>query len=39
MSQIFERVRAIDIDTHITEPPDVWTARVSTKKWATRCRT
>ncbi|MGE4653443.1 MAG: amidohydrolase, partial [Myxococcota bacterium] len=27
------RLRAIDTDTHITEPPDVWTARVSTKKW------
>jgi predicted TIM-barrel fold metal-dependent hydrolase len=31
--RIFDRVRAIDTDTHITEPPDVWTARVSTKKW------
>src|SRR4029453_11946440 len=34
MSQrLFDRIRAIDTDTHITEPPDVWTARVSTKKW------
>jgi predicted TIM-barrel fold metal-dependent hydrolase len=31
--RIFDRVRPIDTDTHITEPPDVWTARVSTKKW------
>jgi predicted TIM-barrel fold metal-dependent hydrolase len=31
--RIFDRVRAIDTDTHITEPPDVWTARVSTAKW------
>ena len=31
--RIFDRFRAIDTDTHITEPPDVWTARVSTKKW------
>jgi uncharacterized protein len=31
--RIFDRVRAIDTDTHVTEPPDVWTARVSTKKW------
>ena len=31
--RIFDRYRAIDTDTHITEPPDVWTARVSTKKW------
>jgi predicted TIM-barrel fold metal-dependent hydrolase len=30
---IFDSVRAIDTDTHITEPPDVWTARVSTEKW------
>jgi predicted TIM-barrel fold metal-dependent hydrolase len=31
--RIFDRVRAIDTDTHVTEPPDVWTSRVSTKKW------
>jgi predicted TIM-barrel fold metal-dependent hydrolase len=31
-NRIFDRIRAIDTDTHITEPPDVWTARVS-KKW------
>lgn len=31
MSQIFERVRAIDTDTHITEPPELWTSRVSSK--------
>ncbi len=30
---IFDRIRAIDTDTHVTEPPDVWTARVSTEKW------
>jgi len=29
--RIFDRVRAIDIDTHITEPPDTWTARVASK--------
>jgi len=32
--QIFDRVRAIDTDTHITEPADVWTSRVSTTRWA-----
>jgi len=32
-TRIFDRVKAIDTDTHITEPPDVWTARVSTTKW------
>ena len=31
--RIFDRIRAIDTDTHITEPPDVWTARVSTQRW------
>jgi predicted TIM-barrel fold metal-dependent hydrolase len=29
---MFDEFRAIDTDTHITEPPDVWTARVP-KKW------
>ncbi|MEE3331284.1 MAG: amidohydrolase family protein [Myxococcota bacterium] len=29
--RIFDRFRAIDTDTHITEPPDVWTARVASK--------
>ena len=28
---LFERHRVIDVDTHLTEPPDVWTARVSSK--------
>ncbi|MGH3804983.1 MAG: amidohydrolase family protein, partial [Pseudonocardiaceae bacterium] len=23
----------VDTDTHVTEPPDLWTSRVSTKKW------
>ena len=30
---MFDELRPIDTDTHITEPPDVWTARV-TKKWS-----
>ena len=29
---MFDEFGPIDTDTHITEPPDVWTARVS-KKW------
>ena len=28
---LFDRCKAIDVDTHITEPPDVWTSRVSSK--------
>ncbi len=31
MPQIFDRVRAIDTDTHITEPPDLWTSRVASR--------
>ena len=27
-SLLFDRYRVVDIDTHVTEPPDVWTARV-----------
>ena len=27
-ASLFDRYRVIDIDTHVTEPPDVWTARV-----------
>ena len=26
--QLFERFRVIDVDTHLTEPPDIWTDRV-----------
>jgi predicted TIM-barrel fold metal-dependent hydrolase len=32
---LFDRYRVVDIDTHITEPADVWTARVS-RKWGDR---
>ena len=32
---LFERFRVVDIDTHITEPADVWTSRVSSK-WGDR---
>ncbi len=32
MSQdLFDRFHVIDADTHITEPPDVWTSRVASK--------
>jgi len=31
MSPLFDRHRVIDVDTHITEPPDVWTSRVASK--------
>ena len=28
MTDLFDRVAVIDVDTHLTEPPDTWTARV-----------
>jgi len=31
-NDLFDRHSVIDVDTHVTEPPDVWTSRVS-KKW------
>ena len=27
-TDLFDRHRVIDVDTHLTEPPDTWTARV-----------
>lgn len=30
-TKLFEKYKVIDIDTHITEPPDVWTDRVASK--------
>jgi hypothetical protein len=26
-------IRVIDVDTHVSEPEDLWTSRVSVKKW------
>jgi uncharacterized protein len=31
VTDLFARHRVIDVDTHLTEPPDVWTTRVSSK--------
>ena len=28
---LFDRFRVIDVDTHLTEPPDVWTSRLPKK--------
>jgi predicted TIM-barrel fold metal-dependent hydrolase len=30
------RIPIIDVDTHIIEPPDLWTSRVSVQKWGDR---
>src|SRR3954467_1945561 len=27
-TELFDRIDVIDVDTHLTEPPDVWTARM-----------
>ena len=35
MSDLFDRYRVIDADSHVSEPADTWTARVSTK-WGDR---
>ena len=32
---IFERYRVVDIDTHVTEPADVWTSRLASR-WGDR---
>lgn len=34
-TSLFDQYRVIDIDTHLTEPADVWTSRLS-KKWGDR---
>jgi predicted TIM-barrel fold metal-dependent hydrolase len=34
-TDLFERFDVIDVDTHLTEPPDVWTSRVASK-WGDR---
>ena len=31
MSDMFDRYEVIDVDTHMTEPPNVWTDRASSK--------
>lgn len=33
MPKTVDDYRVIDADTHITEPPDLWTSRVSVQKW------
>ena len=30
-AELFQRYRVVDVDTHLTEPPDLWTSRVSTR--------
>ena len=28
---LFDRFDVIDVDTHVTEPPDTWASRMSTR--------
>ena len=30
---IADRIKVIDVDSHVMEPPDLWTDRISTLKW------
>ena len=30
-AELFQRHRVVDVDTHLTEPPNLWTSRVSSK--------
>lgn len=33
MATVVERIKVIDVDSHISEPANLWTDRVSVKKW------
>ncbi len=33
MQLLAEEFRVVDTDTHIIEPYDLWTARMSVRKW------
>lgn len=33
---LLDEVRIIDTDTHVVEPPDLWTSRLSTRRWGDR---
>lgn len=35
-ASLLDEVKIIDTDTHVVEPPDLWTSRVSTKRWGDR---
>ena len=35
MTTLVQRIRVIDTDTHIVEPPDLWTSRLASK-WGDR---
>jgi predicted TIM-barrel fold metal-dependent hydrolase len=32
-ASVLDQIKVIDSDTHVIEPPDLWTSRVSVQKW------
>lgn len=36
IDELLRDIRVIDADTHVVEPYDLWTSRVSTKRWGDR---
>jgi predicted TIM-barrel fold metal-dependent hydrolase len=35
-SDVFAGIKVIDTDTHVIEPPDLWTSRLSVQRWGDR---
>jgi uncharacterized protein len=33
VDQVIDSTKIIDVDSHVTEPADLWTSRISTSKW------
>ena len=33
VAEVIDNTKIIDVDSHVTEPPDLWTSRVSVAKW------
>ncbi|HYB82495.1 MAG TPA: amidohydrolase family protein, partial [Mycobacterium sp.] len=33
VAELIDQIRVIDVDTHVVEPYDLWTSRVSTDRW------
>jgi predicted TIM-barrel fold metal-dependent hydrolase len=33
IAEVIDGAKIIDVDSHVTEPPDLWTSRISVAKW------
>jgi len=33
VAELLTEIKVIDVDTHVIEPYDLWTSRISVKKW------